>query len=145
MLVCANDLNLPGDNIDTIKKNTETLVNTSKEVGLEVNTQKTKYTLLAHYQNAGQNRDINIANRCSESVAQSRYLRRTVANENYNLPMVLYGCETWSLTLKQVYRLRVLRRIVDLKRDEVTGDCMKLHKEDARGRTCGTNGGGVLV
>jgi hypothetical protein len=41
----------------------------SIEVGLEVNAQKTKYILLSHHQNAGQNHDIKTANRCSENVA----------------------------------------------------------------------------
>jgi hypothetical protein len=42
MLVYADDVNLLGDDIDTIKKNTETLIDVSKEVGLEVNAEKTK-------------------------------------------------------------------------------------------------------
>jgi hypothetical protein len=42
-LVHADVVNLPGDNIDTVKKNTETLIDASKEVGLEVNAEKTKY------------------------------------------------------------------------------------------------------
>jgi hypothetical protein len=46
------------------------------------------------------------------------------------LPVVLYGCETWSLTLREEHRLRVfedmlLRRIFGPKRDEVTRDCRK--------------------
>jgi hypothetical protein len=49
--------------------------------------------------------------------------------------MVLYGCETWCLTLREEYRLRVfenrvLRRIFGPKRDVVTGDWRKLHKEE---------------
>jgi hypothetical protein len=52
-----------GDNIDTLE-NTQSLINTSKEVGLEVKTEKTKCMLLSHHQNAGQNHDIKIANRC---------------------------------------------------------------------------------
>ena len=51
------------------------------------------------------------------------------------LPVVLYGCETWSLTLREERRLRVfenrvLRRIFGPKRDEVTGKWRKLHKEE---------------
>jgi hypothetical protein len=53
------------------------------------------------------------------------------------LPVVLYGCETWSLTLREEHRLRVfeirvLRRIFGPKRDEVTGEWRKLHNEELR-------------
>jgi hypothetical protein len=49
--------------------------------------------------------------------------------------VVLYGCETWSLTLREKHRLRIfenraLRRIFVLKRDEVTGDWKKLHNKE---------------
>ena len=51
------------------------------------------------------------------------------------LPVVLYGCETWSLTLRDERRLRVfenrvLRRVFGLKRDEVKGEWRKLHNEE---------------
>jgi len=51
------------------------------------------------------------------------------------LPVVLYGCETWSLNLREERRLRVfenrvLRRIFGPKRDEVTGEWRKLHNEE---------------
>ena len=46
------------------------------------------------------------------------------------LPIVLYGCETWSLTLREERRLRVLRRVFGPKRDEVTGELRKLHNEE---------------
>jgi hypothetical protein len=51
------------------------------------------------------------------------------------LPVVLYGCETWSLTLKEeprirVFENRVLRRIFGSKRDEATGEWRKLHNEE---------------
>ena len=51
------------------------------------------------------------------------------------LPVVFYGCETWSLTSKEERRLRVfenrvLRRIFGPKRDEVTGEWRKLHSEE---------------
>jgi hypothetical protein len=54
----ADDVNLLEDNIDTMKKNTETLTGASKGVGLEVNVEETEYMLLPRHQNAGQNRDI---------------------------------------------------------------------------------------
>jgi hypothetical protein len=47
------------------------------------------------------------------------------------LPVALYGCETWSLTLREEHRLsRVLRRIFGPKRDEVTGGWRTLHNEE---------------
>jgi hypothetical protein len=51
------------------------------------------------------------------------------------LPVVLYGCETWSLTLREECRLRVfehrvLRRLSGPKRDEVTGDCRRLRNKE---------------
>jgi hypothetical protein len=46
------------------------------------------------------------------------------------LPVVLYGCEAWSLTLRENYTLSVLRRIFGPKRGEVTGDWRKLHTEE---------------
>jgi hypothetical protein len=53
------------------------------------------------------------------------------------LPVVLYGCEAWSLTLREEHRLRVfenrvLRRIFGPKGDEVTGEWRKLHNEELR-------------
>jgi hypothetical protein len=60
LLVYADYVNLLGDNIDTIKKNTKTLIDASKDVGLEVNAEKTKYMLLSRHQNAGQNENIKI-------------------------------------------------------------------------------------
>jgi hypothetical protein len=64
------------------ERNTQTLIDASREVGLEVNTDKTKYMLLSHHQNAGQNHDIKIVNRCFENVAQFRYLGTTITNQN---------------------------------------------------------------
>jgi hypothetical protein len=68
----------------------------------------------------------------------SRLLSRNVKVKIYKtilLPVVLYGCETWSLTLREEHRLsvfenRVLRRIFGPKRDEVTGEWRKLHNEE---------------
>jgi hypothetical protein len=141
------------------------LSDASKEVGLEVNVEKTKYMLVSRDQNAGQNREIKIGNRSFENVSQFKYMKTTVRNQNliqeeikrrlnsgnvcYHsvqkllssrllsknvkfrvyktiiLPVVLYGCETWSLSVRgehklKVFENRVLRRIFGPKRDGVT-------------------------
>jgi hypothetical protein len=75
-------MNLLGDNVENIKKNTKNLIDSIKDVSPKVNTEKTKYMLLFHYSNAGQDHDTKTANRCFENVAQFRYLGVTVINQN---------------------------------------------------------------
>jgi hypothetical protein len=82
LLAYADDVHLLGHNIYTIKKNTETLIDASKEVGLKINIQKTKYMLLSRHQNVGPNRHIKIANRSFENVSQFKYLGTTVTYQN---------------------------------------------------------------
>ena len=60
------------------------------------------------------------------------------------MPVVLYGCETWSLTLREERRLRVfenrvLRRVFGPKRDEVTGERRKLHNDELSDLYCSPN------
>jgi hypothetical protein len=54
LLSYADGLNILGDNIYTVNKNTETLTDASKKVSLEINVEKNKYMLLSHHQNVGQ-------------------------------------------------------------------------------------------
>jgi hypothetical protein len=77
-----------------------------------------------------------------QNLLSSRLLSRNVKIKIYKtiiLPVVSYGCETLSLTLREEHRLRILenrvlvRRIFGPKRDEVTGGWRKLHNEELHG------------
>jgi len=73
-----------------------------------------------------------------QSLLSSRLLSKILKIKIYRiiiLPVALYGCETWSLTLREEHRLRVLenwvmRRVFGPKRDEGTGEWRKLHNEE---------------
>ena len=75
-----------------------------------------------------------------QNLLSSSLLSKTLKIKIYRniiSPVVLYGCETWSLTLREerrllVFKNRVLRRVFGPKRDEVTGEWRKLHNEELR-------------
>jgi hypothetical protein len=71
-----------GENIDTIQKNTEGVLDSSKEVGLEVNPEKSKYMLMSRCKKAGQKHSIKIADRSFEDVAKFKYLEMTLTDQN---------------------------------------------------------------
>jgi hypothetical protein len=75
LLAYADDVNIVGEN-------TKSLLDASKEVGLEVNPEKTTYVLVSGCQNAGQRQSIKIGNRSFESVANFKYLGTTLTGQN---------------------------------------------------------------
>jgi hypothetical protein len=81
LLAYADD-NIVGENTDIIQKNTKGLLDAGKEVGLEVNPEKTKYMLVSRCQKAGQRQSITIGNRSFESVANFKYLGTTLTDQN---------------------------------------------------------------
>ncbi|KAJ4427100.1 hypothetical protein ANN_24715 [Periplaneta americana] len=152
LLVYADDANMLGENTQTVRENTEILLETSKAIGLEVNPEKTKYMIMSRDQNIVRNGNIKFGDLSFEEVEKFKYLGATVTNINdtreeikcrinmgnacyYSvekllsssllsknlkvriyktviLPVVLYGCETWTLTLREEHRLRVFENKV---------------------------------
>jgi hypothetical protein len=105
---------------------------------------------------------MNVCCHSVQSLLSSRLLCKNIKVKVFKtiiLPLVLYGCETWCLALRESHRLRVfenkvLRRIFGPKRDHVTVEWRKLHNEELHnlyptpniirqvGRACGTHGRG---
>ena len=111
----------------------EALVVATEEIGLEINADKSKYMVMSRDRNAGRGHSVKIDNSSIQRVEELKYLGTTLTDQNsiqeeiksrlkldrYRtkiLPVVFYGCETWSLTLREERRLRVfanrvLRRV----------------------------------
>jgi len=71
-----------GGSVRTVQKNMEALVFASKETGLVVNADKTKYMVMSRDQNAGRNYSMKTDNSFFESVEEFKYLRTTLTNQN---------------------------------------------------------------
>jgi hypothetical protein len=135
----ADDVNILGGSVQTVKENAEALVVATKVIGLEVNAYKTKYMVMSRDRNAGRDDRVKIDNSSIERVEEFKYLETMLKDQNsiqeeiknrlklgnafYHsvqnllssrllsknlkikihriiiLPVILYGCETWSLTL----------------------------------------------
>jgi hypothetical protein len=82
LLACADDVNILCGSTHTKKKSTEALVTASKETGLEVNAEKTKYVIMSRDQNARQYQNIKTGNKALARVKHFRYLGTTLTNQN---------------------------------------------------------------
>jgi hypothetical protein len=70
------------ENTSTLRRNTEALLEASREVGLETSIEETKYMVMSHHQNAGQSHSLLTANKSFENVPKFRYLETIVTNQN---------------------------------------------------------------
>jgi len=141
LLAYADDVNILGGSALTVKENAEALLVATKEIGLEVNDDKSKYMVKSRDRNAVRGHSVNIDNISVEWVEEFKYLGTTLTDQNsvqeeiksrlnlgnscyYSvqnllssrllsknikikiyrtiiLPVVLYGCETWWMTLRE--------------------------------------------
>ena len=80
--VYADDVNILGGSVHTVKENAEALVVASKKILLEVNADKTKYMIMSRDQNAGQSYSIKNDNNSFERVEEFKYLGTTFTNQS---------------------------------------------------------------
>ena len=74
LLVYADDVNMLGENLQTIRENTEIFIKASKDILLEVNSENTKYVITSRQENIVQNQNIVIENLSFEKVEKFKYL-----------------------------------------------------------------------
>ena len=82
LLAYADDVNILGGSVHTVKKNAESLVAATKEIGLEVNAHKSKYMTVFRDQNAGRIHSMKMDSSPIERVEEFKYLGITLTNQN---------------------------------------------------------------
>jgi hypothetical protein len=82
LLAYADDVNMLGGSVHTVRENAEALIVATKEIGLEVNTGKTKYMDMSRDRNAGRGHGVKIDNRSTERVEKFKYLGATLTDQN---------------------------------------------------------------
>jgi hypothetical protein len=117
LLVYADDVNILGGSIHSTKKNAD-LVIVSKEMGLEVNAEKSKYMVMSRKnQNAGHNHNINIDSKSFERVEDFKYLGTTLTNRNSIHEEINSRLKSWNACYRSVQHLRSSRLLSKKHKD----------------------------
>ena len=82
LLAYADDVNILGGSIHTLKENAEAIVAATREIGMEVSAGKTKHMVMSRDQNAGRIHSVGIDNSTFERVEEFKYLGKTLTNQN---------------------------------------------------------------
>ena len=117
-LVCADDVNILGGSIHTAKKSTKGLVVTSKEFGVEVNVENTKYIPFSHEENAGKYHNVKIDNKFLVSMEQFKYLGTKLTNRSCiheEINVKLKSGDTCYLSVQNVLTSSLLSKNINIK------------------------------
>jgi hypothetical protein len=104
LLAYADDVNILGGSVHTVKENAEALVVATKEMRLEVNADKTKYMVMSRERNAGRDDNVKIDNSSIERVEEFKYLSTSLEDKGH----WKYKGVSLRIIIKSTRRLRVL-------------------------------------
>ena len=107
LLAYADDVNILGGSVHTVKENAEALVVATKEIGLEVNADKTNYMVMSRDRNAGRGHSVKIDNSSLERAEQFEYLGATATDQNSSPEEIKSICKSGNASYHSVQNLGV--------------------------------------
>jgi sorting nexin-29 len=118
LLAYADDVNILGGSVHTVKENAESLVVATKKIGLEINADKTKYMVMSREQNAGRDDSVKIDNIFIERVEDFKYLGMRLTDQNSIHEEIKSRLKLWNASYHSVQNLlssRLLSKNLKIK------------------------------